>query len=269
MKNFTILILTILFAQLSFAQTMTVHKNDHTTTNFTLSQIDSITFTVRYDTTVPTQGLVAYYPFNGNANDSSGNNINGIISGAVSTTDRFGKANSALNFDGIDDYVLVAHNDLLQPITGLTVCAWVNVNAFNTDPPYYGSVILKKGGPWAGIGRYELLHWGPIFGFDLQFANGTDIRLSAPNDSIQLHQWYFLVMTYDGSDLRGYINTELVTSSSVSLTLGSNTDDMRMGLNLGNSSYPNPENGAIDDIRIYSRALSDAEIRALYHDGGW
>tara|TARA_B100000767_G_scaffold81987_1_gene78931 strand:- start:946 stop:1185 length:240 start_codon:yes stop_codon:yes gene_type:complete len=53
---------------------------------------------------IPTNGLVGYWPFSGNANDSSGNNLNGTVNGAVLTEDRFGNSSSAFNFDGIDDY---------------------------------------------------------------------------------------------------------------------------------------------------------------------
>ena len=63
---------------------------------------------------IPTNGLVGYWPFSGNANDSSGNNLNGTVNGAVLTEDRFGNSSSAFNFDGIDDYILVNDDDLLS-----------------------------------------------------------------------------------------------------------------------------------------------------------
>lgn len=58
-------------------------------------------------------GLVAYYPFNGNANDESDNGNHGIVSGAILTADWFGNANSAYSFDGVDDYILVEDDDNL------------------------------------------------------------------------------------------------------------------------------------------------------------
>ena len=54
---------------------------------------------------VPTNGLVGWWPFNGNANDESGNGNNGTVNGATLTADRFGNANSAYSFDGVDDYI--------------------------------------------------------------------------------------------------------------------------------------------------------------------
>ena len=56
-------------------------------------------------TYVPTNGLVGYWPFNGNANDASGNGNNGTVNGATLTTDRNGNANSAYSFDGNNDYI--------------------------------------------------------------------------------------------------------------------------------------------------------------------
>ena len=56
-------------------------------------------------TYVPANGLVGWWPFNGNANDESGNNNNGTVNGATLTSDRFGNSNMAYNFDGINDYI--------------------------------------------------------------------------------------------------------------------------------------------------------------------
>jgi hypothetical protein len=213
-------------------------------------------------------GLVAYYPFNGNANDESVNNNNGTVYGATLTSDRFGNADRAYSFDGIDDHIEVRHRSSLQPPNQLSVCAWVYIKAFYTGS--YGiSVILKKGGPWAGIGRYEIFYADRYFQFDIQYANGTDIRLSTPDTLIQLNTWYFLVLTYNGQSQRGYINGKLRVSQNVSLQLGNNADNMSIGWNSGNSSFPYPVNGIIDDIRIYDRALSESEIQMLYHEGGW
>jgi len=76
---------------------------------------------------IPTNGLVGYWPFSGNANDSSGNNLNGTVNGAVLTVDRFGNSSSAFNFDGIDDYILVHDDDLLSfPNNEFTFSFWVN-----------------------------------------------------------------------------------------------------------------------------------------------
>lgn len=70
-------------------------------------------------------GLVAYYPFNGNADDESVNTNNGTVHGATLTTDRFGNANSAYSFDGLDDYIMISSSSSLDIRGNLTISAWV------------------------------------------------------------------------------------------------------------------------------------------------
>jgi len=71
-------------------------------------------------------GLVAYYPFNGNANDASGNGNNGIVNGATLTADRFGNPNSAYSFNGASDYIRVPNSNSLQLTNDFTLSAWIN-----------------------------------------------------------------------------------------------------------------------------------------------
>ncbi len=223
----------------------------------------------RFTTTqIPMDGLVAYYPFNGNANDESGNGIDGIPTGAILSTDRFDKSNNAYSFDGIDDYIRVPHNILLQPPSQLTVCAWVYINEFSSSP-YNLSVVFKKGGPGAGIGRYEILINPNSFEFNIQYANGTDIRLATSTVTIQKKQWYFLVLIYDGQYQKGYVNGNQEVISNVGLQLGTNSDNLAIGFNIGSGAFPSPMNGIIDDIYIYDRSLQVSEIQALYHLGDW
>ena len=87
------------------------------TTQMTMAQVPSY---------VPTNGLVAYYPFDGNANDDSGNGNNGTVNGATLTTDRFGNANSAYSFDG-QSYIRVPHTNMLNFGTGdYSLSVWAN-----------------------------------------------------------------------------------------------------------------------------------------------
>ncbi|MCF8268263.1 MAG: carboxypeptidase regulatory-like domain-containing protein, partial [Ignavibacteriales bacterium] len=89
--------------------------------------------------TLPTQGLVAYYPFNGNANDESGNGNNGTVYGAAMTKDRFGNANKAYSFDGVNDYIKASSNSL--PTGARTISVWFFASSLLTHP-----VVLGYGG---------------------------------------------------------------------------------------------------------------------------
>ena len=77
---------------------------------------------------IPTDGLVAHYPFSGNANDESSNSNNGVVNGATLTTDRFGNANSAYSFDGVDDWIDCGSSILgVTTSNSLTINAWIKV----------------------------------------------------------------------------------------------------------------------------------------------
>ena len=92
---------------------------------------------------VPTNGLVGWWPFNGNADDESGNGNNGTVNGATLTSDRFGGSNSAYSFDGIDNYIKLLFNPVSNP-TDFTVSVWVKSNAsISTNP----QCIFYDGGP--------------------------------------------------------------------------------------------------------------------------
>ena len=74
---------------------------------------------------VPSNGLVGYWPFNGNANDESGNGNNGTVSGATLTNDRNGIANKAYSFNGISDYITISSNALINITGSYSVSFWI------------------------------------------------------------------------------------------------------------------------------------------------
>ncbi len=88
-----------------------------------------------------TNGLIMYYPFTGNATDVSGNTNVATVNGPVLTTDRFGAANSAYYFDGVDDYIQLTGGVGMKPTFPMSISAWVNIrsnvsgvnNVFNND----------------------------------------------------------------------------------------------------------------------------------------
>jgi len=85
-----------------------------------------------------TKGLVAYYTFDGNANDKSANNHHGIVHGATLTTDRFGNINNAYIFNGVDTYIDLANTDTLNMLSGFTLATWCEFTASSE-----GSIVSK------------------------------------------------------------------------------------------------------------------------------
>ena len=92
---------------------------------------------------VPTNGLVGWWPFTGNANDLSGNNNNGVVNGATLTLDRLGNANSAYSFNGINTSIQVQSNSTLLLTNNYTLNGWFNANVFFNTNNSDRSIISK------------------------------------------------------------------------------------------------------------------------------
>jgi hypothetical protein len=104
------------------------------------------------------QGLVAYYPFSGNAIDASGNNNNPIFNNATLTADRNGNANSAYHFNGLDNYMQISNSPSLNMNNTISICVWVKAKDFYTGT-CYNNMLISKGitdNPGANIGNYNL-----------------------------------------------------------------------------------------------------------------
>jgi len=234
---------------------------------------------------IPTNGLVAWYPFNGNANDSSGNGYNGTVVGATLTADRFGKANSAYSFNLNGTSSVIYFGNILDsvftaPIATFSVAGWANTQSYKTLQQDGGYMLGKNGGgagpyQW-GIGHYQGLVLASFFSDTAGLTNY--IGIVSP---MTTNQWFHFVYVFDGTQpelqrLKLYINGQ---SSSDSLlwhvgTIGTTTVATQQQFTMGASySAGNPSflsnfyDGTLDDIRIYNRALSAVEVTALYNEG--
>jgi hypothetical protein len=258
MKNVTIFIITILFAQLSFSQTMYIHTRSNGIDSIMISQIDSITFTVQGSP--PTDSLVAYYPFNGNPNDESGNGHNGVDSSATLTTDRFGNANKAYSFDGVSNYIQVNGFPILD--NTFTYSAWIKV----TRPS--GVDINNNFGNFGTSGT-GVETWGMSYNVTTQRLWISDhLNGAYAYVTVLGNNWRYVVVKYNGTTRSLYLDGTLVASQNITTPIPSlPTDFLRIGSHTDHVAQQFM--GSIDDIRIYNRALSDAEIQALYHEGGW
>ncbi|NOT52318.1 MAG: PKD domain-containing protein [Chitinophagaceae bacterium] len=219
------------------------------------------------------QGLMAHYPFNGNANDVSGNNNNPVFNSATLTTDRFGNPNSAYLFNGIDNYMRIPNSPTLNTANTISVCAWVKVSGFYNGTCHGNSIVMR------GDQDYLPGNYGLRFD-DNPYTNmqncvipspdqihqnfyGVDIMAPAPGYSpnIQIGTWYSVVYTNDGTTAKLYVNCQLkVSAPSGGLTFNG-THDLFLG-RMNNSSYPYWLNGVMDEVRIYDRALNASEVSA-------
>jgi hypothetical protein len=221
-----------------------------------------------------TNGLVVYYPFNGNANDASGNGNNGIIYGGVTLApDRFGNPNSAYTFDGVDGYIDVG-NPLGDNPAYLTESAWVKIISRTTNwdfnnpavsPPI--DVIMTKrqnGADGSGSATLGVVCAGTNAGAGLIASDAgyhwtpcTGTTLTSTND------WFFICGVVSNGTFQIYVNGVLENSITDLFPLSS-TDDiylMHEGAWVAGTFFCN---GTLDDVRIYNRALSSNEIAQLY-----
>lgn len=212
---------------------------------------------------VPTNGLAGYWPFNGNANDESGNGNNGTVNGATLTSDRFGYTNRAYNFNGISNFISMSNAPFTNP--PFTISAWINCNDFEFNPIIglgeLGTTISKRlyfqPDNNAGIGK-------PSIG-----TEGMNDIASIENVTT-IGNWHHLVVVVNSYNINSvffYFNGVLLTGNS---TGGSNNPfplnnaGFTIGKHTG-ASYSAYTNGKIDDIGIWNRALTQQEITNLYN----
>ncbi len=202
-------------------------------------------------------GLISYYPFSGNAMDSTNNNNDGTVNGAVLTTDRFGNANSAYFFDGVDDYIFNASPTSLDN-QDHTVAAWVQ----SKKAGFQGIAGLIGG---AGNNGYYL-NINSAGNYAMLEGNGTTWGYAVSNDVYQNdNQWHFVVSTRTGGIAKIYVDG-ILQDGSTAETMSCAACELVIGYSTSASQY---FGGSLDDIRIYSRALSDSEIKGLYSEGGY
>jgi hypothetical protein len=208
-------------------------------------------------------GLVAYYGFDGNANDLSGNNHNGtLMNGANFVQGRIGKA---VSFDGVNDYVNCGNDPAFNILGEITLSAWVY--------PREGSRIQCLISKFYSNGRQD----NP---FDFRFAGDSSlpklmmVRADAQihnyfwsTQSIPLNSWSYVAVTVTPSGQGSfYINGQYAGGGAISISPTGNTHEVWIGRRdwdpelLSYHFY----NGLIDEMRIYNRALTQDEIISLY-----
>ena len=230
-------------------------------------------------------GRVLFYPFNGNAHDSSGNGFNATVAGAVLAADRFGNENHAYSFNGYSS--IIRCGDILDTVFSdevakFSVSGWANTKSFGDFATGGGFLVGKNAGGDYGPYQWSVSHINGLVLASVFSDTAQDnyVELAFPMGT---NQWFHFVLTFDGSlpemqRLQLHVNGQ---TSGVYVrrhlgTLGTSTTNSLQQLTIGASHNANaPQtannfyNGTIDEISIYNRVLSNADIQALYHEGGW
>ncbi len=198
----------------------------------------------------------------GLAVDSSGNGNNGTIHGTASWT--AGKVGTALDFDGETDYVSIPNTPTLNPAAEITLSAWVNPGIIPQDG--YRKIIAKPytnyTSPWQ---QYALTLHDNQFVFELNTEGTKDVITST--ETLEPNTWYHVTGTYDGSEMRIYVNAALKGTLQKSGNIAAYPTDVHIGAGIYSDTETEYINGTIDEVKIYSRALSEAEIQADYEAG--
>jgi gliding motility-associated-like protein len=216
---------------------------------------------------VPTNGLVGWWPFTGNANDLSVNTNNGTVTGATLTADRFGNPNNAYSFNGTSsNYIEVPHNASFD-VSNVTISAWYNAIDYGVNTTSWKRLIVSKR-EWGGWGNsFEVNIEAPYSGTSNKMQacwtiNGVNSFLTFEDGSLLTNTWSHFVYTHDNDSAKIYLNGDLVQSMAISGGLTYNTLPVRFGGRPVDGWHP--FNGALDDIGIWNRALTACEIQDLY-----
>lgn len=213
-------------------------------------------------------GLIAYYPFNGNANDESENDFHGIVHNAVLTTNRNGVPNSAYSFDGIDDYIQVLHDDALNLETDFSISLWTEVSDVQEAENGINDIIRKWTGNAEGY-PFGISYLNPLADdakedrilyarYDGQLCDNV---LETHSVTVTNNTFIHVVMIKEGGTIRHYLNNEMVAEVTDPTTCTTaNTADITIGCR---GNLVRFFKGKIDDIRIYDRALTKNEVAQL------
>src|ERR1035438_7855041 len=216
-------------------------------------------------------GLVAYYPFNGNANDASGNGLDGVVYGATLDTDRFGNSNACYAFAGTGNWIQADIGPSYFSAE-FTFGVWVKFDDFESNYP----MIVSGNGScisWSGMGpAYSASMQHHIYFYQPSHPWGAGVQLGGMLSpmTLDVHRWYHLCVTRSGPKFAMFVDGVLSSQNTDTNVIQLSGSFLQFGNNLpgigvdGGDSY---FHGNLDDIRIYNRALSATEVQALYNMG--
>lgn len=217
---------------------------------------------------IPQQGLAGYWQFNGNANDASGGGNHGTVNGAVPTNSKTGQANQAYYFDGIDDNILFPN----QMLGGQQVSSFALFFRFKKDNSNYMNLWGKSlfwGEVYVELKQSDFLQifWANSNGGN-RYSNGV-----TSNGTILPNIWYDVVINFQNSIIKIFINGQEVNTQLAWVAQGGSILSTSQVGNLCNFAQDSGSNklapgssfkGTIDEMGIWNRVLTQAEINAIY-----
>jgi gliding motility-associated-like protein len=216
----------------------------------------------------PTAGLVAFWAFNGNANDVSGNGNNGTVNGAILTTNRLGAGNAAYYFPSTacaTNIQATVNTSSITASNAMTVAFWAYRTGNGCTVSALGPGVIEFGNCFATCTDQLEFYWPSSQNIEVEQtfpSNAIGFDFSAPGSfSNSNNTWYHIAYSYDGTTLKYYLNGILIKTVPLTTTFQLNGN---VTFGSSNPSSDGALNGKLYDIGLWSRALTDCEIYALY-----
>ncbi len=211
------------------------------------------------------QNLVAYYPFNGNANDESGYNQDGVVHNASLTEDRSGHPGRAFDFNGKNSFIMIPKTPALNTFSSITISCWIFPRKFLKYESWISKVNPGScSSQWrTGFGEDLNHEWGLTECHSKDKQNiWTDYWIT--HSSIPLNRWtqFTVVADQSAASILLYVNGIKVGRFDNLKTFEQSESPLYIGCQKDDGVF---FNGKIDDIRIYNRALNDDEVNAVYN----
>jgi hypothetical protein len=202
---------------------------------------------------IPTSGLVGEWLCAGNVTDTSGNANNGTATAITYGADRHGKGSAACFFDGKTSGISVPSSASLGVTTSWSLSVWVNATSFSV----LAGIVSKYQTNNAKGPAVRLSYYSPFTGVDIDEAINTP---DAGNGMLSAGSWTHIGAVVNGTSVTCYVNGVVSYTGTAGYTAQTNSDPLVIGIDYANRFFA----GAIDDVRLYDRVLSAAEIEALY-----
>jgi hypothetical protein len=205
-------------------------------------------------TSVPRDGLVGEWLFDGNAMDTSGQQHDGTNNGALPAPDRAGNPQGAFHFDGASNMVEIADAPELRLTGDMAISAWIRPEGYGP-----GLGVISKYQSFATSGYALRLGYASPFAY-LDFDGTPAVDASAPPTVLVLGQWQHVVVVVRSGNVEMYVNAVVVANGPPGFAALPTTDPLRIGVDYTTRFFK----GSIDEVRLYGRALDLAEIQSLY-----
>ena len=224
-----------------------------------------------------TNGLVAYYPFDGNVTDSSGNQFHGIDHSITPAKDRWGNKSGSIAFDGTNSFIEVPSFSSQKFTDQLTISFWFNENIDHDGLDHYILSSVSSSPAYSGFDVSFVTSTNEFAPAGLWLPDGLWIREFGGRDDgtaisicdwklLQTSVWHNAIYILEGTSAAIYIDGKLISpwKSSMPFQLVDNGIPMLIGKGVWRPWRDSFYKGLLDDLRIYNRALSSDEVASLY-----